>query len=191
MRLMKAASRLAAAAPLLFPLSACATLSSPATSSQPASAVGQPYRINGRLYRPHEDLSYDRTGVASWYGPRFHGRRTASGELYDMNALTAAHPTLPLATMVRVTNLANGRSVTVRINDRGPFALDRIIDLSHAGARALGFDRSGVARVRVTVLPEAALRRTRVPSVEYEANAAPTSAAERGTPGHPRCVFFG
>ena len=123
-----------------------------------AYMVGQPYQISGRTYYPREDFGYDRTGVASWYGSDFHGRRTANGETYDMNALTAAHTTLPMPTIVRVTNLDNGRSVVVRINDRGPFADDRIIDMSRAGARELGFADKGLARVRVAVLREASLR---------------------------------
>ncbi len=127
--------------------------------------VGQPYQINGRTYYPREDLDYDRTGTASWYGSDFHGRRTANGETYDMNALTAAHPTLPMPTIVRVTNLDNGRSVIVRVNDRGPFAEDRIIDMSRAGARELGFENKGLARVRVTVLREATLRLKRAAGV--------------------------
>jgi rare lipoprotein A len=123
-----------------------------------AYIVGQPYDINGRTYYPREDFDYDRTGTASWYGSDFHGRRTANGETYDMDALTAAHPTLPMPTIARVTNLDNGRSVIVRINDRGPFAEDRIIDMSRAGARELGFENAGLARVRVTVLREASLQ---------------------------------
>jgi rare lipoprotein A len=123
-----------------------------------AHIVGQPYLINGRTYTPREDFDYDRTGTASWYGSDFHGRRTANGETYDMNALTAAHTTLPMPTIVRVTNLDNGRSVVVRINDRGPFVEDRIIDMSRAGARELGFEGRGLARVRVTVMREASLR---------------------------------
>jgi rare lipoprotein A len=127
--------------------------------------IGQPYQINGRTYIPREDFDYDRTGVASWYGSDFHGRRTANGETYDMHAMTAAHPTLPMPTIVRVTNLDNGRSVVVRINDRGPFADDRIIDLSRAGARELGFETAGLARVRVRVLREASLQLKRAAGV--------------------------
>ena len=92
------------------------------------------------------------TGRASWYGEPHHGRKTASGEVFDMNALTAAHPTLPLGTLVLVTNLANGRSVEVRVNDRGPVARDRVIDLSYAAARALGVVADGVFRVRIAVV---------------------------------------
>ncbi len=146
-----------------------------------AYIVGQPYQVNGRTYYPREDFDYDRTGIASWYGSDFHGRRTANGETYDMNALTAAHPTLPMPTIVRVTNLDNGRSVIVRINDRGPFAEDRIIDLSRAGARELGFETRGLARVRVTVLREASLQLKRAAGVADQGDivrVAPTARAE-------------
>lgn len=111
--------------------------------------VGSPYKIGGRWYTPREDTGYNRVGVASWYGEMFHGRYTANGEIYDMNALTAAHPTLPLPTYARVTNLQNGRSIVVRVNDRGPYAADRIIDMSRRSAQALGFKRNGTAKVRV------------------------------------------
>lgn len=111
--------------------------------------VGRPYRIAGRLYTPREDPNYDRTGIASWYGPGFHGRLTANGEVFDQYTLSAAHPTLPLPSYVRVTNLENDRSVMVRVNDRGPFAHDRIIDLSQRAADVLAFRGDGIARVRV------------------------------------------
>jgi peptidoglycan lytic transglycosylase len=111
--------------------------------------VGKPYRIAGRRYVPREDRSYDRTGVASWYGKAFHGRRTANGEIYDMHALTAGHPTLPLPSYAYVTNRENGRTILVRINDRGPYVGNRIIDLSRRSAQELGFTRKGLTRVRV------------------------------------------
>jgi rare lipoprotein A len=120
--------------------------------------VGKPYTISGRTYYPRENLRYDKTGIASWYGKKFHGRRTANGEHYDMNAMTAAHPTLPMPTIVRVKNLENGRSVVLRVNDRGPFVADRIIDVSRRAAERLGFIRSGTVRVRVTVLRRETLR---------------------------------
>ena len=102
--------------------------------------VEQPYKVAGRWYVPREEPGYDATGTASWYGGDFHGRKTANGEIFDMNALTAAHPTLPLPSYAYVTHLGNGRTVLVRINDRGPYAHDRIIDLSRGVARALGSD---------------------------------------------------
>lgn len=111
--------------------------------------LGDPYLAGGKWYVPVNDTSYDRTGFASWYGDFFHGRRTANGEVYDMNALTAAHPTLPLPTYAKVTNLVNHRSVVVRINDRGPYKEDRLIDLSRRAAELLGFYGHGTAPVRV------------------------------------------
>lgn len=111
--------------------------------------VGLPYNVAGQIYVPREDPAYDKVGVASWYGVLFHGRRTSNGEIYDMNALTAAHPTLPLPSYARVTNLENNRSIIVRINDRGPYKKDRIIDLSDRAAELLGFKAKGTARVRV------------------------------------------
>ena len=117
--------------------------------------VGNPYQIQGQWYYPQESYSYDETGIASWYGPGFHNRRTANGELYNQNELTAAHRTLQMPSFVRVTNLDNGKSVVVRVNDRGPFARGRIIDVSSRAAELLDYKRNGTARVRVQVLPEA------------------------------------
>lgn len=115
--------------------------------------TGKPYKVAGYWYAPMPSAAgYDQSGVASWYGRDFHGKRTANGETYDMHALSAAHTTLPLPTLVRVTNLENGRSVVVRVNDRGPFVKNRLIDLSYAAAKALEFDRKGTARVRVQTL---------------------------------------
>ncbi|MGH6718646.1 MAG: septal ring lytic transglycosylase RlpA family protein [Alphaproteobacteria bacterium] len=111
--------------------------------------VGQPYSVNGRWYYPAEAPDYSAEGVASWYGPQFHGLSTANGELFDQNALTAAHTTLPMPSYVRVTNLENGRALVLRVNDRGPFVGDRIIDVSKRAAQLLGFMNKGTARVRV------------------------------------------
>ena len=111
--------------------------------------VGNPYTINGVWYYPKEDPFYDETGVASWYGEDFHGKATANGEVYNMEALTAAHRTLPLPSIVRVTNLENGRSMRLRVNDRGPYSRGRILDVSKRAADLLGFQRNGTARVRV------------------------------------------
>lgn len=119
--------------------------------------IGKPYQIAGRWYYPQEDWSYAEDGVASWYGPNFHGKYTANGETYDQNSLTAAHRTLPMPSLVRVTNLDNGRSLVVRVNDRGPFAKDRIIDMSRRGAQLLGYLDKGTARVRVEILREESL----------------------------------
>jgi len=120
--------------------------------------VGKPYRIENTWYYPAEDFNYTETGIASWYGPKFHLRRTANGETFDMNALTAAHRTLPMPSMVRVINLSNGRSLRLRINDRGPFARNRIIDVSRRAAQLLGFQRKGTASVRVEIIPDESQR---------------------------------
>ncbi len=114
--------------------------------------VGKPYAINGKTYYPEYDPTYDKIGEASWYGPGFHGKYTANGEVYNQDDLTAAHPTLPMPSIVRVTNLANGRSLIVRVNDRGPFSRNRIIDLSKRSAKELGI--KGVAQVRVQFLKQ-------------------------------------
>jgi len=115
--------------------------------------TGKPYKVMGQWYYPLSSAAnYDETGVASWYGKKFHGKATANGERYDMHTMSAAHKTLPMPTMVRVTNLDNGRSVVVRVNDRGPFVKSRIIDLSYAAARSLGYDKKGTAHVRVQTL---------------------------------------
>ena len=119
--------------------------------------VGSPYQVAGVWYYPREQPGYDETGIASWYGAQFHGRVTANGEVFDRNGVTAAHPTLPLPSNVRVTNLQNGKSVVVRVNDRGPYKNGRIIDLSEAAADLLGYRLAGTARVRVTYLGRADL----------------------------------
>jgi rare lipoprotein A len=111
--------------------------------------LGQPYQIAGRWYYPEFDPDYDKVGIASWYGREFHGHTTANGEVFDRHELSAAHPTLPLPSIVRVTNLANHRQVELRVNDRGPFVGGRLIDLSQEAARELGFERQGIARVRI------------------------------------------
>jgi rare lipoprotein A len=117
--------------------------------------VGQPYQIDNVWYYPREQPDYDETGIASWYGPTFYGHHTANGEMYDGNQLTAAHKTLPMPVNVRVTNLDNGKSLIVRVNDRGPYARGRIIDLSKRAAELLDVVQTGTARVRVTYLSRA------------------------------------
>ncbi len=114
--------------------------------------IGKPYQINGEWYYPRMVDNYREVGVASWYGHPFHGRKTANGEVYDMHGMTAAHPTLPLPSIAQVTNLENGRTITVRVNDRGPFAKRRIIDLSRRAAWELGFKDQGTAKVEVVYL---------------------------------------
>ncbi len=121
------------------------------------SQIGKPYKIRGKWYTPAHDPDYDATGVASWYGPNFHGRETANGEIFDQYAISAAHPTLPLPSYVRVTNLENNKSIMVRVNDRGPFSSSRIIDLSKRTADLLGVIKKGTARVRVRYVGKAPL----------------------------------
>lgn len=158
--------RLLAALALLGLLAACASTPPPApaadhTVTVPKSAgvykVGSPYQIDNVWYYPREQPDYDETGIASWYGPTFYGKRTANGEIYDGDILTAAHRTLPMPVNVRVTNLENGKSIIVRVNDRGPYARGRIIDLSRRAAELLDVVKTGTARVRVTYLGRAPL----------------------------------
>ena len=151
------ALRLASIVAVTLSLAACAGTSHPPapTTGHGTYKVGKPYKINGVWYHPKEQPRYREVGMASWYGPGFHGKRTANGEIYNMNAMTAAHTTLPMPTLVRVTNLQNGRKIVVRVNDRGPFAKGRIIDLSKRAAEELGFKQQGVARVRVEYLGRA------------------------------------
>jgi rare lipoprotein A len=149
-------------------LAACATVqpkyatrgasaSGPAATAPGGYKVGQPYQVAGIWYVPKEQPNYDETGIASWYGDAFHMKATANGETFDMNQLSAAHTTLPLPSIVEVTNLENGKKLRVRVNDRGPFVDNRIIDLSRAAAQELGYDRKGLARVRVKYIGPAPL----------------------------------
>jgi rare lipoprotein A len=144
------------AAALLVALAGCAEqqqAARPATpQTVPGYKVGKPYAIDGVWYYPAVDYNYAETGIASWYGSDFHGLATANGETYDMNALTAAHRTLPMPSMVRVTNLENGRQIALRVNDRGPFVNNRILDVSRRAAQLLGFETQGTARVRVEIM---------------------------------------
>jgi rare lipoprotein A len=119
--------------------------------------VGKPYTVGGRVYVPEEDVNYREEGMASWYGDDFHGRLTANGEVFDMASLTAAHPTLPMPCYARVTNLGNGKSLIVRVNDRGPYHGNRLIDVSNRAAELLEFKGNGVARVRVEYVGRAPL----------------------------------
>jgi len=119
--------------------------------------LGKPYKVKGQWYKPKEDPDYVKVGAASWYGDAFHGRLTANGEVYDMTHLTAAHPTMPLPSYARVTNTNNGSSVIVRVNDRGPFANDRVIDLSKRAAELLDYQHAGVAKVKVEYVGRAPL----------------------------------
>jgi rare lipoprotein A len=119
--------------------------------------VGKPYMVAGRVYVPEEDAGYREEGLASWYGDDFHGRLTANGEVFDMSSLTAAHPTLPMPSYARVTNMRNGKSLIVRVNDRGPYHGNRLIDVSNKAAELLEFKGNGVARVRVEYVGRAPL----------------------------------
>lgn len=170
---------LALAGQLLL-LAACGTTDkpSPMASAQPVVGqykLGSPYTVKGRLYRPAYDPSYTRVGTASWYGADFHGLPTANGEVFDKEQITAAHPTLPLPSLVRVTNLENGRSIEVRVNDRGPFIGDRLIDLSQAAARRLGYESQGLARVRVDFMALADDARGTPPAPSVARPAAPAA----------------
>ena len=129
-----------------------------AITANPVYKIGNPYQVGGVWYYPERDLAYDETGIGSWYGDEFAGRLTANGEIFDPDMVTAAHKTLPMPNVVRVTNLDNGKSLVVRINDRGPFVAGRIIDLSREAARLIGYRDQGIARVRVQVLAEQTLR---------------------------------
>jgi len=146
---MSRRTSLAAALIASAAVAACASTPEPA---QIARGTMKPYVVRGVRYVPREDPHYKEVGMASWYGPQHQGRRTADGEVFDMNEPSAAHRTLPLPSMVEVKNLDNGRTIKVRVNDRGPFNQDRIIDLSRAAAEELGFVGKGLARVRVRYL---------------------------------------
>lgn len=123
-------------------------------SEKPKYKVGDPYKINGQWYYPEINYDYDEIGIASWYGPNFHGKKTANGEIFDQNKISAAHKTLPLPTIVKVINLENNLSLKIRINDRGPFVRGRIIDLSKEAAKKLKILDKGTAKVRVKVLED-------------------------------------
>ena len=180
------ASRLAIVALAGASLAACATVqpkyathggSAPGPSSAGPTGykTGQPYQVAGIWYVPHEQPNYDETGIASWYGDAFQMKATANGETFDMNQLSAAHTTLPLPSIVEVTNLENGRKLRVRVNDRGPFVDNRIIDLSRAAATELGYDRKGLARVRVKYVGPAPLAGPEAGVRYAEAKPVPTS----------------
>jgi rare lipoprotein A len=198
---------------LFLPMALCALLSAcvshqgnnysntspPAEGSgNPVYKVGQPYQIGGEWYYPKEDYSYDETGIASWYGADFHNQRTSNGEIFNKDELTAAHKTLPMPSLARVTNLDNGRSIVVRVNDRGPFSGARIIDVSQRAAQLLGFEGTGTAKVRVQVLADEskaiadAMRRYGGESAVAAAATAPeqvaTSAPEQLAPAPTQLV---
>ena len=166
-------------------------------AGQSGYKVGKPYRVDGVYYHPAVDYGYSKTGIASWYGSKFHGKPTANGEVYDMNALTAAHKTLPMPSIVRVTNLENGRAIDLRINDRGPFVRGRIIDVSRRGAQLLGFRYKGTARVRVEILADESRRFASLAAsgkplpqlAETSASAPATRQAGRAEPVRPNALY--
>ena len=143
--------------------------------------VGKPYQIQGVWYYPGEDYSYSETGVASWYGPDFHGKYTANGEIFDQNDVTAAHRTLPMPCFVRVTNLDNGRSLVVRINDRGPFAHGRVLDLSKRAAQLLGMEGTGTAKVKVEIMADESRELAMNMKAKQQLDEPPVEAAPRNT----------
>lgn len=150
--------------------------------------VGKPYVIAGRTYVPEENVNFRSEGIASWYGADFHGRLTANGEIFDMHSISAAHPTLPMPSYVRVTNLANRKSLVVRVNDRGPFAANRVIDLSVGSAKLLGFHDRGLARVRVEYVGRAPLGGSddrQLVATLREGEAAPAPSAVRVASAKP------
>ena len=151
MRMLRYCSLLA----LVAALAACSSVpgGGPVSQTNGEYKVGNPYKVAGKVYVPKADPHYVAEGMASWYGPKFHGRKTANGETFNMNALTAAHTTLPMPSYVRVTNLENGRNLILKVNDRGPFVGDRLIDVSRRSAQLLGFEKQGVTRVRVEAVP--------------------------------------
>jgi rare lipoprotein A len=147
---------------LALALAGCGTRSANETLATPSTTtgiykVGNPYQVNGVWYYPTIDWKYDKTGIASWYGPEFNGKYTADGERFNMNNVTAASPTLPMPSIVEVTNLNNGRSIQIRVNDRGPYVGNRILDVSRRAAQLLGFETAGTAPVRVRLLQQPTL----------------------------------
>ncbi len=151
-----------------------------------AYKIGKPYEIAGQWYYPAVDYEYRETGIASWYGPKFHGKYTANGEIFDQNEVSAAHRTLPLPSIVRVTNLENGRSLKVRVNDRGPFARGRIIDMSRKAAQLLGFEKQGTAKVMVEVLESESQQAALIAQGKSVAPTAVTAAEKRTVTAAPR-----
>jgi rare lipoprotein A len=146
--------------------------------------VGKPYTVGGRVYTPRHDPDYSAEGLASWYGSNFHGRLTANGEVFDRGSIAAAHPTMPLPSYARITNVANGHSMIVRVNDRGPFHSNRVIDVSERAADALGFKRSGTARVQVDYVGRASTNGSddRILLASLRTDGAPASLNNGGRP---------
>ena len=156
------------------------------SSSGGTYKIGNPYEIDGKWYYPREDYFYNEVGLASWYGEDFHNGITANGERYDMHAMTAAHKTLPLPSIVKVTNLENGRSVILRVNDRGPFYANRIIDVSKYASEKLGFHAKGTARVRVEIMAKESkeLKQAMLDKEAWAKNAYKKSSGSVGSSGY-------
>src|SRR5436305_14743248 len=154
---------------------------------QPSYKVGSPYQINGKWYTPQVDYSYDETGLASWYGEAFDGQATANGEVFNLNELSAAHKTLPLPSVVEVTNLRNGRSMQLRVNDRGPYVDGRIIDVSRRAAQLLGFEMAGTTPVRVKILKDQSIQVAEA-AMRGQTGHVQLAAAPRGMPIEPSAV---
>ncbi|WP_430470282.1 septal ring lytic transglycosylase RlpA family protein [Thalassospira lucentensis] len=148
--------------------------------------IGNPYEIAGQWYYPAVDYEYSETGIASWYGPKFHGKKTANGETFDQYEISAAHRTLPLPSVVRVTNLENGRSLKVRVNDRGPFAHSRIIDMSRRAAQLLGFEKKGTAKVLVEVVELDSKQMAAIAKGETAPTVAVSAAEQKTVTAAPR-----
>src|SRR5438067_4234773 len=178
-----------------FILSACAS-SGPQFSDQqssgyhrgqPSYKVGSAYQINGKWYYPKVDYGYDETGLASWYGEAFDGKATANGEIFNRNELSAAHKTLPLPSVVEVSNLRNGRSLRLRVNDRGPYVDARVIDVSRRAAQLLGFEMAGTTPVRVRILKDESIEVAEA-AMRGQTGHVQLAAAPRGMPIEPSAV---
>src|SRR5438874_7273020 len=154
---------------------------------QPSYKVGSPYQINGKWYTPQVDYGYDETGLASWYGEAFDGKATANGEIFNLNELSAAHKTLPLPSVVEVSNLRNGRSLRLRVNDRGPYVDARIIDLSRRAAQLLGFEMAGTTPVRVRILKGESIEVAEA-AMRGQTSRVQLAAAPRSMPIEPSAV---
>src|SRR3954471_4025856 len=151
---------------------------------QPSYKVGSAYQINGKWYYPKVDYAYDQTGLASWYGEAFDGKATANGEVFNLNELSAAHKTLPLPSVVEVSNLRNGRSLRLRVNDRGPYVDARIIDVSRRAAQLLGFEMAGTTPVRVRILKDESIEVAQA-AMRGQAGRVQLAAAPRSLPVEP------
>lgn len=186
---------------LIFVLSSCARveLASHAIKQFPIAEknhtkgyfkVGSPYKIAGQTYRPKERYNFTETGTASWYGPNFHGKLTANGEIFDKFELTAAHRTLQMPSLIRVTNLENGRSLVLRVNDRGPFSKGRILDVSERAAELLDFKHKGTAKVKIQVLDKESRRLTQLARAGYDTRGSEVAFNTKKPSAAPRSQSF-